>query len=416
MTETLTLKLTDMAYGGAAIGRDGRNRVIFVPYGVPDETVQVEIIQDKGGYAHARLQRVVQPSPDRLLPVCPHFGVCSGCHWQQISYQRQLALKERVLRDQLERIGKIKLQETALLPIIANPEPYHYQMELTLSPTSDGQMGLWSAVQQQVVPIKTCYLVSSPLQDLLADLDLELPTLRKISLRLGDDDALLAALETTDIEPPDIVTDLPISLAIVLPNRSAANLIGDNYIVRTVLGRDFRVSAGTPFPLNRFAAEKLVETILHFAQLAGKETVLELYSGVGLFTAFLSAHAQEVIAVEASEDAVADMAVNLAEVENVTVYQGVVEEIVPALPPIHPHLLLLAPPEDGLAPTLRQALTAQNPSQILYISHNLATFARDARQFAQVGYQLTHLQPIDMQPQTFHILTVAHFQKTEVER
>lgn len=413
MVEILTLKLTDMAHGGAAIGRDERNRVIFVPYSLPGETVEVEILHDKGGYAHARLLRILQPSPNRVQPVCPHFGICGACHWQQIGYQQQLALKEAVLRDQLARIGKIKVddpRQTTILPIIANPEPYHYRMELTFSPTPEGKMGLWSAVKQQVIPIETCYLVRQPLQDLLDDLDMELPSLRKISLRLGDDEALLVALETTDIEPPDIVTDLPISLAIVLPDRTAANLIGDNFVVRSVKGRAFRVSAGSSFYPNPFATEKLVETVLNFAHLTGQETVLELYSGVGMFTAFLSAHAKEVIAVEASADAVADMALNLAEVENVTVYEGFVEEIVPALSTPRPDLILVDPPEGGIPVPLRQAISAKRAPRLLYISHDIATFARDARQFTQAGYRLTHLQPIDMQPQTFHILIVALFQ------
>lgn len=409
MSDLITLILTSMAHGGSALGRevDG-GRIIFVPYALPGEEVEVEIVTARERYAQARLRRVLRPSPDRVAPPCPHFGVCSGCHFQHIAYERQLVLKEQVVRDQLARIGG--LVSPPVQPTIPNPEPYGYRIDLTLSPTPEGGVGLWSASQRQVIPIETCLIARPELQQLLQDVDIALPNLRKATLRVGDDASLLAALEIEDVEPPEIDVDFPVSVALVLPDGAAANLIGDNYLVQAVRGRDFRVSAGAFFYPSPPAAEKLVETVLALAHLHGQETVLELYSGVGTLTAFLAAAAAEVIAVEANEDAVADMAVNLADTDNVTVYAGVAEEVLPLLS-LQPDVVVVDPPDEGMPASILQPLLQLAPARLVYVSGDVATLARDARYLIRGGYRLTQLQPIDMEPQTFRILTVSLWQR-----
>ncbi len=413
MSDIITLTLTSMAHGGTALGRETGgsargSRVIFVPYALPDEEVEVEIVAAKERYAQARLQRVLRPSPDRVTPPCPHFGVCSGCHFQHIEYGRQLALKEQIVHDQLARIGG--LVSPPVQPVMPNPEPYGYRIDLTLSPTPDGGVGLWSASQRQVIPIETCLIARPELRQLLQDVDIALPNLRKVTLRVGDDLSLLAALEIEEAEPPEIDVDFPVSVALVLPDGTAANLIGDNYLVQAVRGRDFRVSAGVFFYPSPPATEKLVETVLSLAGLSGQETVLELYSGVGTLTAFLAAAAAEVIAVEANEDAVADMAVNLEDVDNVTVYEGVVEEILPLLA-AQPDVVVVDPPEGGMPASVLQPLIQLAPTRLIYVSGDVATLARDARYLIRAGYRLVQVQPIDMEPQTYRILTVSLWQR-----
>lgn len=412
MPDTISLTLTGMAHGGAALGRasdsqNGGGRVIFVPYTLPGEEVEVELITVKERYAQARLHQVLHPSPDRVSPPCPYFGICSGCHFQHIAYPRQLTLKEQVVRDQLGRIGGI--MTVPLLPIIPNPEPYGYAIDLTLSPTTEGGVGLWSASEHRVIPIADCLLPRPPLRQLMQDVDLLLPDLRKVMLRMGDDASLLAALEVEDMEPPEIGVDFPVSVALVLPDGTAANLIGDNLLVQAVHGRDFRVSAGVFFYPSPAATEYLVETVLNFAHLTGKEQVLEIYSGMGTLTVFLAAAAAEVIGVEANADAVADMAVNLEEVSNVSVYEGPAEEILPLLS-VQPDVVVVDPPEGGMPASILQPLIQLAPDRLVYVSSDVATLARDARHLVRAGYRLVQLQPIDMEPQTYRILTVSLWQ------
>lgn len=407
MTNSLTLQVTAVANGGAALGRDPQGRAIFVPYAIPGETVRVTLVDEKAHHAHAQLEEVLTPAAERIAPQCRHFGMCSGCHFQHMRYEVQLQAKEDIVRDQLQRIGGFK--QINVRPTLPNPQPWGYSIELPLSPTPEGGFGLWSAAQQQVIPITQCPITHPDLVALLQAIDLELPDLRKMTLRLGDDGAMLAALEVEDVEPPELEVDFPFSVAIVLPDKTAASLIGDNYIVQSVKGRDFRVSPGCTFPPSPAAAAQVVDTVLDFAALTGVETLLELYSGVGLLTAFLADAAVEVVAIELNEDAAADTAVNLPNADNVTLYAGWVEDILPALD-VRPDMVIVNPPGKGLTREALTAVTRQNAPRLIYVSSDPATLARDGKHLAKAGYQPIVVQPIDMRPQTYQIETVSLWQ------
>jgi 23S rRNA (uracil1939-C5)-methyltransferase len=402
--EILTLTLTDMAHGGAAVARDTRNRVIFVPFALPGEQVRVRVMEDKGRYAHAKLLEVLQPAPERVEPRCIHFGPCGGCHYQHAGYGAQLGYKTAIIRDQLERIGRLK--QPNVKAILPNPEPWYYGMETNLNPAPEGGLGYWSPSQRQVMPISECHIIHESLPALLHDVDLDLPGLRKLRLRVGDDGALLAALETEDAEPPDLETDVPLSIALILPDETAVTLIGDHYVVQSVKGHDFRVSAGCFFHPSPAAAQLLVDTTLTYAAIAGGQTVIDAYSGVGMLTAFLATAAAEVIAIEQNPDAVADAAVNLIDTENISLYQGTVEETLPALE-LTPDVLVFDPPATGVSAAAMKAILAKQAPRLVYISSDAATLARDGRQLAGHGYHLVEIQPIDMFPQTYRIQTVS---------
>jgi 23S rRNA (uracil1939-C5)-methyltransferase len=234
--ENITLTLTAMANGGVALGRDENQRVVFVPLAIPGETVQVAITDGKKRFARGRLVELLEAAPERVEARCPHFGPCGGCHFQHIDYAHQLHFKESVVRDQLERIGG--LVDPPVEPIWANPEPWSYANSATFSPTVENKLGFWSPELGQVMPIDTCFLLRPQLLDLYQDLDLDLPNLRGLTLRVGLDGDLLAALQTDDIEPPSLETDFPVSAALLLPDGTAANLIGDNYLLQTLAGRE----------------------------------------------------------------------------------------------------------------------------------------------------------------------------------
>jgi len=403
--DELTISLTAMAHGGAALGRDQQGRVIFVPYAIPGETVRVRLTGGKERYAHAELIEVLEPSPHRIQPRCAHYGRCGGCHFQHIAYPAQLLFKTEVVRDQLSRVGKF--EDPPVEMALPSPTAWEYRNSASFSPTEDGRLGYWSHSEEQVIPIDECRIIQPPLQSLYQDLDLELPDLRRLTLRVDAYDDLLVLFETEDAEPPALEADFPVSAAILLPTGEAANLIGDNLLTERCAERDWQVSAGRFFQVNPPAAEHLVRLVDGFAALSGSEAVLELYSGVGLFTAGLSAASGRVVAIEASPDAVADAAVNLDQTENVELYQGPVEEILPALTDQPFDVVVLDPPRAGLEPAVVDALVEIRPPRVVYVSCDPATFARDARRLARGGYHLRKVQPVDMFPQTFHVETVS---------
>jgi len=204
------------------------------------------------------------------------------------------------------------------------------------------------------------------------------------------------------VEPPSLEADFPISVAIVLPDRTAASLVGDNFTVQAVKGRDFRVSPGCVFAPSPVGMGLVVDTVLRGAALTGQETVIDAYSGVGALTAFLAEQAAQVIAIEQNPDAVADTAVNLADCNNVSLYEGTVEEILPVLD-ITCDILVANPPKTGLSREATQQILALRPSRIIYVSSDVATMARDGRKLNRAGYKLVEIQPIDLRPQTYHI-------------
>jgi 23S rRNA (uracil1939-C5)-methyltransferase len=402
----ITLKLTAMAHGGLALGRDESKRVIFVPFALPGERVRVELGQDADGkrFAHARLLEVLSPSPQRVSPRCAHFPLCGHSHYQHIAYPAQLEHKQAMVRDQLERVGGFKNAPVAAT--LANPEPWAAWSDVTLYPAPGGGLGFWSAGAGAVTPIESCPLLAPILNELLQDMELALPGLRKVTLRAGAGDELLAALEINDVEPPELEADFPISVAMVLPDGSAANLIGDNDIVRLVKGRNFHISAGSFFFPSLAATALVVDEVLRQAELTGQENVVELFAGVGLLTAFLSQQAQSVVALEANADSVADMVTNLDDRDNVTVYEGAIAGLLPAIG-LKPDLVVVTPPEDGLPGEVVAEMARLGAPRLIYVSADPADLARSGQKLAHAGYRLSHVQPIDMYPQTFQALTVA---------
>lgn len=401
MTE-LTLKLTGMAHGGSAIGRDENGRLHFVPYAIPGETVHIRVMADKNQYTHAELLNIIKASPDRIEARCPHFGPCGGCHFQHMRYERQLQVKQEVVHDQLQRLGGFK--SISVPPVIPHPSHWHYLSDIEFSPVGDGRLGFWSPSQKQIIPVRECHIIHERLEELFQDIDLDLSDLRKITLRQGSDKAVMAALEVNDVEPPQLETDFPVSIAIVMPDKTSASLIGDLYLIKSVKNRDFRVSPGCFFQPS--SADALIDTMLDYAQLSGKETIIDAYSGVGMLTAFLAEEARAVTGIEVNEDAVADMAVNLHYSDNISLYEGWVEDILPELN-IQPDLIVLNPPAQGLSRNASRAILAKTAGRIIYVSSDIATLARDGKQFAKAGYKLATIQPIDLHPHTFHIDTVS---------
>ncbi len=407
MTELLTLQPTDFANGGACIARDAAERPIFVPFTIPGETVEVRLVEEKAHYAHAELVRVTAVSPDRVTPRCPHFGVCGGCQFQHMGYAAQLAAKQQIVTDQLQRIGGITA--VPLSPILPHPQPYGYRAETELTPTPFGGLGYWSPRERQVIAIHDCPILQPDLLALWQDVDLDLPGLRKLTLRRGDDEALLAALEIEDVEPPELETDFPVSVAIVLPDQTSATLVGDPYTVQSAAGRDFRVSPGAYFFPSPAMLPAIIETVLRYAALTGAETVVDGYSGVGVLSAFLAPQAASVTAIEINPDAVADTAVNLQDADNVSLYEGWFEDVLPQLP--RPDLLVVHPSEKGLSKGAMRAIGGQRPLRLIYVSSDVAILARDGKQLVQAGYRLKAIQPIDTAPQTYHLDTVSLWQR-----
>ncbi len=405
--QELTLTLTDMANGGAALGRDDQQRVIFVPFTIPGEEVTVGIIEDKKRFARGRLLQVLEPSPHRVDPPCPYFGMCGGCHFQHIDYPTQLELKESVIKDQLKRIGRIENPEVQ--PVISNPEPWRHSHQVTFGQTADGKLGFWSPQQREILPVESCHILHEPLLAAFQEIDLDFPNLNQLTLRMGSTGELMVVVSVEDDEPPGITADFPASIALLLIDGQAINLLGDPFIHIMAQDQLLRVSAASFYYPSPPGLSLLIEQLLKYAALNGDEHIWDLYSGVGTLSLFLAPHAKSIIGVESNPDSIADAAANLDGFEHISLYEGPVEHVLPLLEG-SPDLIVVDPPPSGLAPGVTDEIAKRSPDRLIYISSDIATFARDSRRLAKKGFILNEVQPIDMYPQNYRALLVSIWQ------
>jgi 23S rRNA (uracil1939-C5)-methyltransferase len=406
--DTFELQLEAMAHGGSALGRHGR-QTIFVPYTIPGERVLARIKQDKGRIAFAEGVTLLEESGDRVYPRCPHFGPgkCWRCHWQHIDYPAQLLLKQDVLADQLARIGGF--DDADVRPVIPSPAQWGYNYHMTLLAKEDGTLG-FPGVDRAVYPITECHLLHPELLALYDLLDMAFDGLRSMKLQIGSDGPPMLVLTMADDNAPELETDLPASVNMLLSDNEPVNLIGDSHSRYQVGEQWFRVTAGSFFRPNLGQLENLVTLVSDAISLTGDETVLDLYAGVGLFTAFLAERASLVTLVESYPPAVTDAEDNLTERDNADIIEGAVEDVLPELNEPY-QAAVVDPPPEGLSVEAIDLLGESSISQLAYVSGDPATLARDGKRLAQHGYRLVYVQPIDLAPQTYYIDSVALFQR-----
>ncbi|MCJ7668342.1 MAG: 23S rRNA (uracil(1939)-C(5))-methyltransferase RlmD [Anaerolineae bacterium] len=405
---SIRLQLTGMAHGGEALGRY-EGKVIFVPYALPGEEVIVEIVEDKGRYARARLLEVVQPSPDRVEPRCPHFGVCGGCQWQHVAYEAQLRFKEEILRDQLERIGGIS--KPPVKPSLPAHDPWFYRNNVQFHLDEEGRLGFLALRGWEVVPIEVCHIIHPFIDEVSRALDLAFPQLKRLSIRVGTRTGQkLLILEMEEDLIPAVEVDEPLSCVEFLSDGTLLTLVGDSHILEEVGRRRFRISAASFFQVNTEQLERLIEVVRGYLAPQGHETLLDAYCGVGTFGLSLAGEVGQVIGIEESDSALADARSNAQGEENVEFIGGQVEDILPEL--VKFDVAILDPPRQGCAREAITHLVRLAPAKIVYISCDPATLARDTKRLREGGYHLVEVQPVDMFPQTYHIEAVALLERS----
>ena len=403
MTSSTEIEVTPTTcvYGGDALARLPDGRAVFIPYALPDETLKIRLVEEKERYARGEIIEIIAPSQARIHPRCPHFQICGGCHYQHIPYQDQLRIKEAILDDQLRRVGKI--ESPPVKTIQPSPLPWNYRNHIQFHIAEDGSPGFLKHRSAEIVPIQECHLPEEGLNQIWPSFNLEyIPGLERISLRSGDEgEDTLIILESQGQEPFDFNVDLPISAVLRGPGGEII-LSGDDFTVIPVLDFPFVVSSGSFFQTNTAVASRLVEYLLEVLPLDNDSVCLDIYCGVGLFSAFLAPRAKKVIGIESSPSACEDFLYNLASFENVELYDLPAEEVLPVLE-VSPDIILLDPPRAGLAKSVLDNVAELDPELIVYISCDPATLARDIQRFSRKGFSLIESTPFDMFPQTFHI-------------
>jgi 23S rRNA (uracil1939-C5)-methyltransferase len=444
--ELVEIIITDLNHNGEGVGRY-EGRVVFVPDTVPGDRLLARLIRVKPQYAHGKLHELLEGSPHRVRPSCIVADKCGGCQWQQIDYDYQRAAKRNLVVQDLERIGGFS--NPPVDPLLAVDTPLGYRNKSTYplrrSQTGTVQAGYYQKGSHQLINLNQCPIQDPRLNPLLAEVKLDIQErgwgiydeklhrgkVRHLSLRIGrrtgeilltlvakDDN--LVGLEEQAQQWIDRYPDL-VGVALNINGDRTNAIFGDEtrciagqpYLREVFAGLQFQIQPNTFFQVHTEQAEALLQAVIDHLNLQGNEILVDAYCGIGTMTLPLAQRVQQAIGLELQSEAVGQAQTNaeLNSITNVTFEAGSVEVLLPVLS-VHPNIVLLDPPRKGLDRTVVDALLQTQPDQIVYVSCNPSTLARDLKLLCESGsYQLIRVQPADFFPQTAHVECAAFLRR-----
>ena len=450
------LLVESVAAEGKAIAHTDDGMVVFIEFAVPGDIVDVRVIKKKKNYWEGRIQRMVKPSPDRLEPFCPHFGVCGGCKWQVLPYRLQLEAKRQQVYDQLVRIGHLEIP--GVEPVIGSESIEYYRNKLEFSfsdkrwimasedPDSlsaEERLGLGFHVGKffdKVLDIKDCHLQAEPsnairlfVKDYAVRHSLPFYNLREnhglmrnMFIRTTSTGAVMLIMCFAEQSPAifpmlDAIAEAfpQITSLYYVINRKLNDSIsyqecllykGDDAIYEQMEGLSFRIGPKSFYQTNSAQAYRLYSVAREFASLSGNETVYDLYTGTGTIAQFVSRKAAKVIGIEYVPEAIEDARVNARcnGISNCEFFAGDMKDVLTdAFIAGHgaPDVMIVDPPRAGMHPDVVQTILRSSPRRIVYVSCNPASQARDCALLSE-KYKITRVQPVDMFPHTQHVENV----------
>ena len=433
---SIQLQMEKPVYGGDCLSRlpnpGGKpGKTVFVPLTLPGEQAQIRVTHDKPGYATAEPEQIVTTSPERIAPACQHFGICGGCHYQHARYDTQLAFKQTILRETLDRADVSFSGEIATL----SADPWQYRNRIRLAFDAAGNPGYRGRRSHVVIPIRECP-IAAPLLFHAAQAFAEIarhaaPSLRPTELSLFCDPAetaLQASVFTASAKNnrfdqlisawPECIPAL-IGAELLLESRSATSVQpprtiaqwGADSLTYRAAGFDYRVDRGAFFQVNRWLVDALIDRVTsgHKGSLAW-----DLFAGVGLFGRALTASFTRVVAVESAPSATQALAANLKGTRGVPVRANTLDFLHRTHKPneSRPDLIVVDPPRTGLGPEITTLLAQIAAPALVYVSCDPATLARDLRALLATGYKIESITLTDLFPQTFHLETVVHLRRS----
>lgn len=400
MENQYQIKIEKMVFGGDGMGHLPDGRAVFVPYVLPDELVKIELVENKKRFAKAKLIEIIEPSSKRIIPVCPYFSSCGGCHYQHMTYEDQINLKRDVFIDQFQRLAKMDIAEK--LVVFGSDAEHNYRNSIQLHVNEMGKLGFQVSHSREVIAVDQCFLPIGKFPELLELLDFgEETDVNRIQCRWGSDGDLLVLLKSPSALTPEMELDLDASVVHQSPAGEIV-LAGENHQWFDVNGETFIVSANSFFQANTAQSEKMVSYLLENLPVSEETILVDVYCGVGLFSKFFAPRVKECIGIEASDSSAADFIVNLEALDNVALYEGPAEHIFPYLEE-KPDVVILDPPRAGLNVKVTDALGESDVHTIGYVSCDPSTLVRDIKRLSKYGFELVSVALFDQFPQTYHI-------------
>ena len=454
------VEIVDAGSEGMSVAKP-EGRVIFIPFGVPGDVVDIEVFKKKKNYFEGRIINIKKPSEKRVTPVCQHFGLCGGCKWQQMDYQWQLYYKQKQVKDNFDRIGKVDYPEMS--PILGCERQYFYRNKLEYAFSNrkwltdgapsgtygeDDCKGLGFHLPQlfdRVVDVEQCHLQADPSNDIRLfvrqftkehrlsyyNVRQHEGLMRNLVIRCnskGEFMVIIVINEENDCIRHELIPALEkrfpqiVSLLLIINNKfnDVINdlpfecLKGDPYLIETMASPrpsfpdlKFRIGPVSFFQTNVYQAERLYHAAFDLADVKGDELMYDLYTGTGTIAQYFSRFVKRVVGIEYVEEAIADAKVNASinGIDNCTFYAGdmakiFTDEFIAANG--KPDFIVTDPPRAGMAEKVVEQLLKIRAPKMVYVSCNPATQARDL-QLLSVAYDIKAVQPVDMFPHTQHV-------------
>ncbi|MBC1575937.1 23S rRNA (uracil(1939)-C(5))-methyltransferase RlmD [Listeria booriae] len=436
--DCLDVVFEDLTHDGNAVAKiDGYP--IFVPQGLPDEIAQIKVLKTNKNYGFGKIIELTKESADRVTPPCLVYSQCGGCQLQHLSYDGQLRMKQKQVAQVMKRIGK---QDVEVLPTLGMENPWNYRNKAQV-PVGfvNGRLvaGFYQQRSHQIIDMNTCLIQQEENNEVIQtaraifakyyvepyDETTRKGVLRHLMTRFATTTGeLMLVIVTTKLNFPnkaEIIAELQKSipeLTSLVQNVNTANtnvifgeqtvvLAGREYIMDTIHGISFAISARSFYQVNPEQTEILYAEALKLAGLTGEETVIDAYCGIGSISLCLAKEAKHVYGVEIVPQAIEDARANakLNKMDNVTFAVGKAEEVIPDWfkQGIKADVLVVDPPRKGCDDALLQTILKMKPKRVVYVSCNPATLARDMLVLTEGGYEAKMVQPVDMFPQTTHV-------------
>ena len=444
--EKYEILINNVSHQGEGIGRV-ENFAVFVPGAIKGEKIEVKITEIRKNFARGELEKIILPSLNRVKPPCSVFNLCGGCHLQHINYKKQLEMKKEIVENVLSRIGN---QNIDVMPIIGMEIPWRYRNKGHFHLARENEnitLGFYQSKSHDLVPVSRCLLFSQNINSLIKYLEKELTrqkitiynhktdkgNFRGIVLReskyTGEIMIIFITREERWYLDENFLNNLIIAFPQVVSLCQNINknpkmalfgkdfriLKGKTFIEDHIGSFKFKISPSSFFQVNVLQTEILYKKILEYANLSGKETVIDSYSGTGTISIYLAGKAKKVYGLELQKGAVRDAWANgeLNNLSNLKFFSGKAESWLYKWiqRDEKAEVIVIDPPRRGCSREVLKNIIKIKPEQILYASCDMPTLARDIKYITQNGYNIEEVQPIDMFPHTSHIECLVHLTK-----
>jgi 23S rRNA (uracil1939-C5)-methyltransferase len=408
-SKTIEVTIEKLVYGGAGFAHH-EGKVVFVPFSVPGDRLAVRKVEEKRSFIRAEIDRILKPGKGRVRPVCPYFGRCGGCHWQQLDYVRQVEAKRLIL----EEIFHHRFPETRAraIPMKACPRPWAYRSRARMQLRGIGEratVGFFRPGSHSVEDIERCPLFRDSLNEALSSLRqyrIKVDTdakLREMDMACSEEEGTWATAHTVPVSDEGVTT--------LLGTRRREEVI----LKRNVGGFVYNVTASVFFQANDFMVAELVELVQRLAQANGQGRAVDLFAGVGLFSLPLAGSFGSVLAVENSPEAGRLLSRNIKDsgFGNIEMVCGDVRDLLDSRKGAAYDLIVLDPPRVGAGTEVMKQISQLFPKDIVYISCDPQTLIRDLSAISPGEYEISLIEGLDLFPQTYHFETVVHLRRME---